>query len=645
MSDGEESSGEELVQELEQILSPAPATRARRAAASEGESTPELQSPSNPEEEEVPPSLEEEETGAQEEEKDESSVQGSVASSSSAAMSTSQSPEAAAAEAALKSVFDLTTAKTDDEYLKGKVAVPKDKRGAPGSPEYGKNYKYAVDVLPCEKFAAAAYVGPTSREGEAESGTTHYKNIQSMYVSNRDKLKVLKERVIRYDMLDAVMIPAVKDPSGSTMLEKWDFTQRANLIENWTVIPQGLVEQYQIDVNNHSSKDSVSSNWLRDLLEANTEPTLVAKAHEKYDQLIETVDLKCEGGIIYLKILLDEMFCMTTEVVEALQSYLENFAQSGVEGEVGENVYQITRTILVVAGQLKEVNDLPAKAVQWVLQGFSKCSVTEFASPFKLLLQQGEVDRLGKQITITSDCEDTLRQITDYCHKANSAYDSLCLAEKWIKGSIRACWNCDDPNHPLNKCPKEKDQARIEANKKKWEEKTGKKAGGGGTRGDGNYERRQFGDGSRKGRGKQGGGGANSASSGIKLKNGQWMMLCNKDCGNGKCGWNTTHSTKYHGKYQKNPSAFPGALPNTHPIWNKISKPADGSAQPPPLVPSDTSGASTGTNASGLTSASFPGAAVMSGMVGVFETLSKTTSDPDTAKAMEELAKTWKSLK
>jgi hypothetical protein len=44
------------------------------------------------------------------------------------------------------------------------------------------------------------------------------------------------------------------------------------------------------------------------------------------------------------------------------------------------------------------------------------------------------------------------------------------------------------------------------------------------------------------------------------MVNGAWKMLCNKGC-----GWNESHTTKYHDEHQRSAATF--KVPPHHPYW------------------------------------------------------------------------------
>jgi hypothetical protein len=123
------------------------------------------------------------------------------------------------------------------------------------------------------------------------------------------------------------------------------------------------------------------------------------------------------------------------------------------------------------------------------------------------------------------------------------------LANKWLTTSkqniagivaaVNACWNCGEEGHGVGKCTKPKDQARITKNKEAFQKSkrgsnisgrsTGKK-GKGGNEKDPDYQRKMW------------------ANSGIHVVNGTLMLNCKT------CGYNTTHSTEFHGQLAKNPA-------------------------------------------------------------------------------------------
>ncbi len=50
------------------------------------------------------------------------------------------------------------------------------------------------------------------------------------------------------------------------------------------------------------------------------------------------------------------------------------------------------------------------------------------------------------------------------------------------------------------------------------------------------------------------------------MVNGAWKMLCNKGC-----GWNESHTMKYHDEHQRSAATF--KVPPHHPYWLLLGKP------------------------------------------------------------------------
>ena len=56
------------------------------------------------------------------------------------------------------------------------------------------------------------------------------------------------------------------------------------------------------------------------------------------DEKFDKIDSLEKGGITYLNLFLEEMLCMTNDVVTAFQTFLKTFAEEVSSKTVGENV-------------------------------------------------------------------------------------------------------------------------------------------------------------------------------------------------------------------------------------------------------------------------------------------------------------------
>ena len=86
---------------------------------------------------------------------------------------------------------------------------------------------------------------------------------------------------------------------------------------------------------------------MKDLLTNSSEAELKQRVDEKFYKL----DSLEQGGITYLQFFLHKMFCMTNDVVNALQKFLKTFAEEGLSKTVGEKVSE-------AAAQIKAASEL-----------------------------------------------------------------------------------------------------------------------------------------------------------------------------------------------------------------------------------------------------------------------------------------------
>ena len=77
-----------------------------------------------------------------------------------------------------------------------------------------KNAAYALS----QYFGAAAHFIPKNLEGE--SASTKYSDIQSKYVGNLTKIKLLEARVKGYDMMPPFIIPELIDPKTDVIEDR-----------------------------------------------------------------------------------------------------------------------------------------------------------------------------------------------------------------------------------------------------------------------------------------------------------------------------------------------------------------------------------------------------------------------------------------
>ena len=94
-----------------------------------------------------------------------------------------------------------------------------------------------------------------------------------------------------------------------------------------------------------------SIDWVKDLMINSSEAELKQRVDEKFEKL-KSLE---QGGIFYLKFMLDEMLCMMEDVVDVLQTFLKNFSEEGILKTVDENVSEISAHVKAISKSFAEV--------------------------------------------------------------------------------------------------------------------------------------------------------------------------------------------------------------------------------------------------------------------------------------------------
>jgi hypothetical protein len=455
----------------------------------------------------------------------------------------------------LKDFFVDSSPISELDFAKNQVIIPKNKRGIEGSKEYSSAYALATAAL-SPKLGAAKHFVTKSEDGEADPGNAVYRNIQEQFVGNYSKIEDAQKHCVGYDFMEIVLVRKVTNQSATALWERYG-DETINLFEDWTHLTLQQVKQWQSDVNRQAGDENRrSSAWLLAFLRNSCTQDLKDGIKDSFEAL-EPFE---KGGATYLYLILSHMFQMTTDVVAALKSVTTRFGRDGIAKFKGENVFLAAKQLTAVVKSLARVDALSDEAVSDVMDGLAKGSVSKFTKVFKL---ESTMYRSGQtSTTYTGGSQSALGRILSILSKATDLYNSLSTGNNWHipsgGGCAGACWNCNG-DHGVNKCKLPKDQARIEANKKKWEEDKKKKSGSGGSvSGNRQYERSRFGSGGNQHK---------PSGSGIEKFNNVWHMFCSKGC-----GWNCTHTSGFHAAFTSNPSSFPSALPATHPYHQKIAK-------------------------------------------------------------------------
>jgi hypothetical protein len=99
-----------------------------------------------------------------------------------------------------------------------KVICPKNAHGVQGLRDYSQHHEVATAALP-ELFGVAKHYRTKNAVGEL---SYKYKDIQSEYVGNLDKLKLFRKRMEAFVMLNPFLIPIWMNPMAISVVDRWD---------------------------------------------------------------------------------------------------------------------------------------------------------------------------------------------------------------------------------------------------------------------------------------------------------------------------------------------------------------------------------------------------------------------------------------
>jgi hypothetical protein len=446
----------------------------------------------------------------------------------------------------------------DEFMLDIEVTLRKQDYGEPGSSDYRKNMAMATAGL-SEKFGVARH---KILAGGEEGDQSKHAHVQQVIVGVLHRVKEGWQRSRQMDFMDICTVPRMVGDSRGDPRRWWDNSE-INLWTDWDLCEYPQIRRWQWCVNKYfSDEDRIASNWLQSFVYNSSTDSLRSAVDKKYTKLPSNQ----KGGVTYLFLTLCEMFMMSREVKEAMTKFLDIFKRNGISRYTGENVLVASEEIIGVCKRLDAVNALQEEHVLDILAGLSICTNARFRGMFQLLKQSAELGNLSILPDMPFD-PSPMECIEVIMEKAIAKYDKECTAQTWNKTTrggpstnnaivemVNACWNCGDHSHGVSKCPKPKNQATIEKNKKAFQES---KSGGGGARGGGGRlnrrdreaqkaEKRNDPDYQRK----------VWESNSCKFLDGKLHINCKT------CGFNLTHGSRQHSEWNENRDSF--RLPQSH---------------------------------------------------------------------------------
>ena len=324
-------------------------------------------------------------------------------------------------------MFKTSAPDSADHFKQGSCQYPRSMRGTTPK-EILRIKEKAVAPLKV-KFRISQYFVSGKFGDEDDEMSPQATETLDALVNTGYRIVEVKRRTKEFDMHNCLLVPAWLDEKGATPAERWDFTKRTHLFDDFGSISKKQITTWCDDCIRWAKTEVApyerqDQEWIGEFLRNSCVPDLVVQV----DRDIELMTGSMQGGVVWAWIMLNKVIHITDEVVVAMCSRIKDFAATGLKGIPGENVMAARAEQLTFATRLNNNGRLPHDAVNDTIKGLSKCSHAEFAKMFddfgtarKLSLLMGACQLTGT----------TLEQLQRLWDEAEDQYRSYATANKW----------------------------------------------------------------------------------------------------------------------------------------------------------------------------------------------------------------------
>jgi hypothetical protein len=201
----------------------------------------------------------------------------------------------------------------------------------------------------------------------------------------------------------------------------------------------------------------------------------------KISETYETFAFGEQGSPLFFILMMNHLLSDAKEAAISLNNRVKKFDIKTVEGE---NIFRVVSILCGAVKRLQHINKMPEDIVRSLLNVMQTSSVEPFNQQSNHLQKQRKQNSVLRQTGAAA----SLRW-EDIFMLAESEYRDYVNDNLWsgvhTKGTDSVfhnstatpakgdpeCWNCLGP-HRIDECKQSKDQLRIQANKKKWMEKS-----------------------------------------------------------------------------------------------------------------------------------------------------------------------------
>ena len=335
---------------------------------------------------------------------------------------------------------------------------------------------------------ASGYVLSKTNKLRVQSQLTADDEVLKNIYNLQFQIKALKNHAIEYDIADVFTIVVPVDVRASPRLQPEQF----NLFDDYPKLTSEMVALSNAYYSRWVAETYISENLTitEALIKNNTEESLYCKCWEAY----ETYHPMQRGGPLLLHLILQRIHNASEQYLEHIKLKVETLRISELEGEnvdVAVSLINAAHSIFISSSTANQ-SRIPPEWSKTLIRVFQTTTVPEFNQVFKEEEKDArrDADKNGGQpVWPTHEQLTRLATVTYNRIKQSGYWD---IPTKKSKGYLNApagkgsptsnpdyrCWNCGEPGHRLDACPKPRNQARIDAERVKFRAKrSGKRDG------------------------------------------------------------------------------------------------------------------------------------------------------------------------
>ncbi|KAL7484243.1 hypothetical protein ACHAW6_009892 [Cyclotella cf. meneghiniana] len=349
------------------------------------------------------------------------------------------------------------------------IVLSKYHHGDPGSRDFNKIHATATKAPPSKfKFSLC----PFDSLIDSKAGST---SLAAFTTSHRLCTTNAVNHCQMFDMLRHILIPSCFDLSTGDMSP-----DTKNLFTNHDSFSHETLVEWQDYIELHfKPEDQVSSSWLCDWFM----PALSNDLHDKVLQDYYDLPTIKQGAATLIKLAFDKIRYNSHEAKLALSNIITKFSIVDIKNK---DVKLATSWLKSVIKALAGTNDIPQRALIYILDGMAKSSSTEFNSLCTMLKLQNSclsaID-VDSEKNITSALDElnnhyrdqvqahTWPKLSSFSSKSSSAFnvspnqpfdiaaliaqnsDIIQALLSSVNHSDRICYNCKKPGHIAANCP------------------------------------------------------------------------------------------------------------------------------------------------------------------------------------------------